>query len=57
MPHLPATLVQRLKQKLRDNAISIATIDKRHQLALLIYKILQPSLQQRLDSNHLKLIQ
>jgi molybdenum cofactor guanylyltransferase len=57
MPNLPTTLVQRLQQKLHDNAISIATVSNRHQLALLVHKDLQPSLQQRLDDNQLKLIQ
>ncbi len=57
MPNLPATLAERLKKKLRDKAITIATINNKHQLALLVHKNLQSSAQQRLDDNQLKLIQ
>ena len=57
MPELPANLVERLTNNLKQNAISIATVDKRHQLAMIIDKNLNESIQLRLKNNQLKLIQ
>lgn len=57
MPSLPADLVQRLAVDIQDKSICIATVDKHHQLAMIIKKDLQSSLQQQLNNNQLKLIQ
>lgn len=56
MPALPATLVERLASDRQDNSICIATVDKRHQLAMIINKNLLPSIQRCLDNDQLKLI-
>ncbi len=57
MPNLPATLVTRLINEIQHNSISIATVDKHHQLALIIKNNLYDSVQTRLNNNQLKLIQ
>ena len=57
MPYLPNDLVTRLISEIQNNSISIATVDKHHQLALIIKSNLLDSAQQHLDNNQLKLIQ
>jgi molybdenum cofactor guanylyltransferase len=56
MPALPDDLTERLLAAIDSNAICIATVDSRHQLALLIHKDLDHSLQQQLDKEQLSLI-
>ena len=56
MPALPADLVERLLAGIDNNAICIATVNNRHQLALLIHKSLANTLQQHLDDEQLSLI-
>ena len=56
MPSLPEDLAERLMAGINSNAICIATVDSRHQLALLIHKDLVDSLQQQLDKEQLSLI-
>ena len=56
MPSLPDDLVARLNEKLHDNAICIATVNHRHQLALLIKNNLSDSIQTRVNTKRLKLI-
>jgi len=56
MPTLPEDLAERLLAAIDNNAICIATVDSRHQLALLIHKDLSGSLQQHLDKEQLSLI-
>jgi len=57
MPNLPNDLVTRLLSEMQNNSISIATVDKHHQLALIIKSNMLDSVQQRLKNNQLKLIQ
>ena len=57
MPNLPNDLVTRLISDMQNNSISIATVDKHHQLALIIKSNMLDSVQQRLKNNQLKLIQ
>ena len=57
MPNLPCNLVKRLISEIQNNSISIATVDKHHQLALVIKSNLLDSAQQHLNNNQLKLIQ
>ena len=56
MPALPEDLAERLLAAIDSNAICIATVGSRHQLALLIHKDLIDSLQQHLDKEQLSLI-
>jgi molybdopterin-guanine dinucleotide biosynthesis protein A len=57
MPSLPDDLAARLNEKLQDNAISIATVNHHHQLALLIKNNLSDSIQSRVNNNQLKFIE
>jgi len=57
MPNLPNNLVTRLVSEIQNNAISIATVDNHHQLALIIKSNMLDSVQQRLNNKQLKLIQ
>jgi molybdopterin-guanine dinucleotide biosynthesis protein A len=57
MPALPSNLVKRLAVAIQNKSISIATVDRHHQLAMIIKKNLLESIQQRLNNNQLKLIQ
>lgn len=56
MPALPSDLADRLLANIDNNVICIATVDSRHQLALMIHKDVSSSLQQHLDSEQLSLI-
>ncbi|RKZ70557.1 MAG: molybdenum cofactor guanylyltransferase [Gammaproteobacteria bacterium] len=57
MPNLPGNLVTRLLSEIQNNSISIATVDRHHQLALIIKSNMLDSVQQHLKNNQLKLIQ
>jgi len=57
MPSLPDDLAVRLHEKLQDNAICIATVKHHHQLALLIKNNLSDSIQTRVNTKRLKLIE
>ncbi len=57
MPSLPNDLVSRLRDGMLNNSISIATINNRHQLALLVKKDLSDSIESQISSKQLKLIQ
>ncbi len=57
MPALPGDLVKRLEQNKSAHAISIASIGKHHQMALLVDKNQSTIIQQRLDDKKLSLIQ
>ncbi len=57
MPALPEDLVDRLAADIQNRSINIATIDKHHQLAMIVKKDLLESIQQQLNDNQLKLIQ
>ena len=57
MPNLPGNLVTHLISEIQNNSISIATVDRHHQLALIINSNMLDSVQQRLKNNQLKLIQ
>ena len=57
MPALPTNLIERLSVDIKNKSICIATVDKHHQLAMIIKKDLLESIQQRLNDNQLKLIQ
>lgn len=57
MPALPANLVDRLSAGIQNKSICIATVDRHHQLAMLMKRNLIESIQQQLKNNQLKLIQ
>jgi len=57
MPALPANLVDRLAAGIQNTSICIATVNKHHQLAMLVKRDLLESIQQQLNDNQLKLIQ
>ena len=57
MPALPADLVDRLATDIQNRSICIATVDKHHQLAMIIKRNLLESIQQQLNDKQLKLIQ
>ena len=56
MPDLPRNLVSQLFNDMHDKAVSIATVDKYHQLAFIVNKNCSRSIQLCLDNNQLKLI-
>jgi molybdenum cofactor guanylyltransferase len=56
MPELPTTLVARLAADIDRHPVSIATVEDKHQLAMIINRNLLVSIQQCLDKEQLKLI-
>jgi len=56
MPLLPADLVRRLLSAMADTDVAIATVNRQHQLALLLKTSLRDSIEQYLAGNRRKLI-
>jgi len=57
MPGLPDDLVSRLLAAMKNNDISIAAVDKHHQLALVLKTSLAESIQKQLDMDNRRLLQ
>jgi len=56
MPYLPENIVNQLFETINSEDIAIASVNKRHQLVLLIKKSLHATLQEAMANNQLKLI-
>jgi len=54
MPSLPDNLVEKLSNAILNNSVCIATLNNRHQLALLIKNNLTDSISSRINNNQLK---
>ncbi len=57
MPGLPDDLVSRLLAAMKNNDVSIAAVDKHHQLALVLKTSLAEVIQQQLDMGRRRLMQ
>ena len=57
LPSLPDNLLERLSRNIQNQSVCIATVDNRHQLALLLKNNLTDSIMSRINNKQLKLIQ